>query len=148
MSNDSSTGRSGFTVAFFKFFGGLDLGHFLVRSTYNVSETGELSVTLKQGITTCTSKGEKDKLYLKNRGLISLLNVSYKKASVTFANRFRTMLPKLISEDQSRFIAGRFIETKARCNWKFAKKYIWIFCKCIWVIKQKHSGLDFKKLQF
>jgi len=51
MKNDSSPGNSGFTPAFYKFFG-IDLGHFLVRSVNEAFASGELSPTFKQGVIT------------------------------------------------------------------------------------------------
>jgi hypothetical protein len=113
MSNTSSPGSSGFTAAFFKFFWS-DLGHFLVRSINHGFETGELSVTQKQGIITCIPKGDKDKMYLKNWRPISLLNVSYKIASSCIANRLKTVLHKIISEDQTGFLSGRFMGENIR----------------------------------
>jgi hypothetical protein len=66
MSNHSSPGISGFTAAFYKVFL-KDIGHFLVRSVNHAFDTGELSISQKQGIITCIPKqGDKDKLQLKN----------------------------------------------------------------------------------
>jgi hypothetical protein len=113
MSNTSSPGSSGFTAAFLNFFWS-DLGHFLVRSINHGFETGELSVTQKQGIITCIPKGDKDKMYLKNWRPISLLNVSYKIASSCIANRLKTVLHKIISEDQTGFLSGRFMGENIR----------------------------------
>ena len=108
MSNHSSQGSSGFTVAFHKFFW-IDIGHFLVRSLTESFHSKELSITLKQGVITCIPKGNKDKLYLKNWRPISLLNVEYKLASASIAARIKSVLTKLTSEDQSGFIPGRFL---------------------------------------
>ena len=108
MSNHSSPGSSGFTVAFHKFFW-IDIGHFLVRSLTESFHSKELSITLKQGVITCIPKGNKDKLYLKNWRPISLLNVEYKLASASIAARIKSVLTKLISKGQSGFIPGRFI---------------------------------------
>ena len=113
MRNDSSPGSSGFTTAFYKFFWN-DIGGFLVRAVNFAFESGELSVTLKQGIITCIPKGDKDKLYLKNWRPISLLNVSYKMASAVIANRLKTVLSYIISEDQTGFLPGRFIGDNIR----------------------------------
>ena len=43
-----------------------------------------------------------------------LLNTVYKLASAAIGNRIKTVLPKLINKDQSRFLAGRFIGENTR----------------------------------
>jgi len=102
MSNNSSPGISGFTSAFYKVFW-IDISIFLVRSMNYSFEMGELSISQKQGVITCIPKGNKDKLLLKNWRPISLLNVGYKIASASIANRMKKVLDTLISETQSVF---------------------------------------------
>ena len=113
MSNNKSPGLSGFTVEFFKFFW-VDIGVFLVRSLNYGLKKGELSVSQKQGVITCIPKGNKDKCYLKNWRPISLLNVSYKIASASIANRLKGFLANLINEDQTGFISNRYISENTR----------------------------------
>ena len=87
---------------------------FLVRSincSYNIKS---LSNTQKQGLITCIPKGNKSKHYLKNWRPISLLNVEYKIASACIAERIKTVLPKLINEDQTGFMQGRYIGENIR----------------------------------
>ena len=45
---------------------------------------------------------------------ITLLNVIYKIASGCIANRLKSVLPKLISSDQTGFISGRYIGENTR----------------------------------
>jgi hypothetical protein len=113
MSNNKSPGLSGFTVEFFKFFW-VDIGVFLVRSLNYGLRKGELSISQKQGVITCIPKGNKDKCYLKNWRPISLLNVSYKIASASIANRLKGLLANLINEDQTGFISKRYIGENTR----------------------------------
>ena len=113
MSNNKSPGLSGFTVEFFKFFW-VDIGVFLVRSLNYGLRKGELSISQKQGVITCIPKGNKDKCYLKNWRPISLLNVSYKIASASIANRLKGLLANLINEDQTGFISNRYIGENTR----------------------------------
>ena len=113
MKNNKSPGSDGFTAEFFKFFW-KDLGYFIVRSINYSFSKGELSSTQKEGIITCIPKGKKDKQYLKNWRPISLLNVVYKLASACIANRLKGVLPKLIHEDQTGFISGRYIGENIR----------------------------------
>ena len=113
MKNNKSPGSDGFTAEFFKFFW-QDIGTFVVRSINNSFQKGELPQTQKEGLITCIPKGQKDKQYLKNWRPISLLNVTYKLASACIANRIKTVLPKLINEDQTGFIKGRYIGENIR----------------------------------
>lgn len=59
-------------------------------------------------------KGDKPKQYLKNWRPITLLNVVYKLASGCIAERLKTVLSKLISNDQTGFISGRYIGENTR----------------------------------
>ena len=111
--NNTSPGFDGFTYEFFKFFW-KDLGHFLVRAINVCFNQGKLTESLRRGVITCLPKGNKDKQYLKNWRPISLLNTSYKLASSCIAERLKLVLPKLINEDQTGFISGRFIGENIR----------------------------------
>ena len=113
MKNNKSPGSDGFTTEFFKFFWP-DLGDFLVRAINNSFELGELSATQKEGVVICIPKGDKDKQQIKNWRPITLLNVTYKIASSCIANRIKQVLPKLINEDQTGFISGRYIGENIR----------------------------------
>ena len=57
----------------------------------------------------CIPKRNKDKQLLKNWRPISLLNVVYKIGSACIANRLKVVLPTLINEDQTGFMANKFI---------------------------------------
>ena len=103
----------GFTVEFFKFFW-VDIGQFTLRSLNFGYRTGSLSITQKQGIITCIPKPNKPRINLKNWRPISLLNVTYKLASAVISNRLKTVLDKVIHENQKGFIAGRFLGENVR----------------------------------
>jgi hypothetical protein len=113
MNNNTSPGNDGFTAEFFKFFW-IDIGTLLVRSINYAYSIGELSITQKQGVITCIPKGNKDKSYLKNWRPISLLNVAYKIASAAIAQRIKSNLNSIISEDQTGFLPGRLMATNIR----------------------------------
>ena len=113
MNNDKSPGNSGFTVEFYKVFWKY-IGYFLVRSLNKGFLKGELSITQKQGVITCIPKGDKDKLLLKNWRPISLLNVCYKIASGSIANRLKNCLGSIINDDQTGFLKDRFIVENTR----------------------------------
>ena len=146
-----------------------------MRSINHGYRTGELSVTQKQGIITRLPKPSKCKhFFLKNWRPISLLNVVYKMASAVIANRIKTVLDKLISEEQKGFILGRFIgenvrtiydilfETKSQeipglissidfekafdnVSWKFIHK-VFVFLIFVILGLQLFPGLDFFRM--
>ena len=113
MKNNKSPGPDGFSSEFFKFFW-KDLGIFLVRSWNLAFTTNELSLTQRQGVITILPKADKPREYLKDWRPISLLNVSYKILSGVLSGRMKSVLPKLINEDQKGFISGRFISDNTR----------------------------------
>ena len=114
MKNGKSPGNDGFAIEFFKFFWP-DLGHFILRSLNFAYRNDCLSVTQKQGIITCIPKPNKSRNFLKkNWRPISLLNVIYGLASSVIANRLKTVLNRIIYEDQKGFISGRFIGENMR----------------------------------
>ena len=113
MKNEKSPGQDGFTVEFFKFFW-VDLGQFILRSLNYAHREGSLSVTQKMGIITCLPKPDKNRQYLKNWRPISLLNVIFKLASSVIANRIKSVLNKIIHEDQKGFISWRFLGENIR----------------------------------
>ena len=113
MNNEKSPGTDGFSAEFFKFFWN-QIGPFVVRSLNEAYQDGELSATQKEGLITCIPKGDKPKEYIKNWRPISLLNVVYKIGSSCIANRIKQVLPSLISEDQTGFMANRYMGDNIR----------------------------------
>ena len=113
MKNFKSPGTDGFNAEFYKAFWGR-LGYLVVRAINASYKKGILTPTQRQGIITCIPKGDKPKEYIKNWRPISLLNVLYKIGSGCIANRIKGVLPKLINEDQSGFISGRYIGDNIR----------------------------------
>ena len=69
--------------------------------------SGQMSVTQIQGVIACIPKEGKDKQFLKNWRPITLLNTVYKISSSCIAARLKTVLPKLIGDDQKGFLKGR-----------------------------------------
>ena len=113
MTNNKSPGSSGFSAEFYKCFW-KQLGDFVCRALNHAFISGNLSITQTQGIITCIPKGDKPKQYLKNWRPITLLNTIYKIGSGCIANRLKIHLDKLINNDQTGFIKGRFIGENIR----------------------------------
>ena len=88
---------------------------FFVRNALNSCfKKGILSTTLKESIITCLRKGNKDRKFLKNWRLISLLCSTYKLASLSIATRIKPQLDKIISKNQTGFLKGRLISDCTR----------------------------------
>lgn len=113
MQNGKSPGSDGFGAEFFKFFW-KQIGPFVVRALNEAYRDGELSTTQKEGVITCIPKEDKPKEFVKNWRPISLLNVIYKIGSSCIANRIKAVLPKLVHEDQTGFIANRYMGDNIR----------------------------------
>lgn len=103
----------GFRLNFFNFFF-KDLKVFIKNSINEGYKLGNLSVTQREGLITCLPKGDKPRQFLKNWRPITLLNVVYKIASGCIAERIKSTLSKLISNDQTGFISGRYIGENTR----------------------------------
>ena len=71
-------------------------------------------MTQRRGIITLIPKKHKPVNKLKNWHPITLLNYDYKIASKCIANRIQKILPKLIYNDQTGFLKGRFIGENIR----------------------------------
>ena len=116
MKNNKSPGTDGFTSEFFKFFYN-DIKAFIKRALNEGFVEGKLSITQRQGLITCLPKGDKPEQFLKNWRPITLLNVIYKIASACIAERIKTTLTELISDDQTGFISGRYIGENTRLTY-------------------------------
>ena len=113
MKNCKSPGLDGYTVEFFKHFW-KDISFFLLRYLNFAFMSGRMSEIHKLGVISLIPKNNKERLYLRNWRLISLLNVTYKIASACIANRLKKVLPFLINENQKGFMEGRFIGENIR----------------------------------
>lgn len=113
MKNGKSPGTDGFGAEFYKFFW-KKLGPFVVRALNKSFRDGELSATQREGLITCIPKPDKQREYIKNWRPISLLNVLYKIGAACIANRIKKILPNLICEDQTGFIANRYLGDNIR----------------------------------
>ena len=103
MKNGKVPGIDGFPVEFFKVFWN-NLKDFVLRAYKWSYKMGNMTITLRQCVISCIPKGNKSRMLLKNWHPISLLSVVYKIISSD----------NLVSETQTRFVAGRFIGENSR----------------------------------
>jgi hypothetical protein len=113
MKNGKSPGNDGYPAEFYKIFWH-DIKDILLASFKQSFNDGHLSVSQKQGVLTLLPKKGKDSRLLKNWRPISLLNTDYKILSTCIANKLKPHLPKLINEDQTGFMKGRYIGENIR----------------------------------
>jgi len=106
-------GSDGLSVEFYLHFWSL-LGEEMTQSFNYAFQRGQMNITQKQGIIKVIPKKKKDKSYLENWRPLTLLNVDYKIATKTMAHRIATVLPKLINEDQTGYVKGRYIGQNIR----------------------------------
>ena len=71
-------------------------------------EIGQLSTSQKRGIIKLIPKKSEELYYIKNWRPLTLLNCGYKIATKAIANHLKTHLHKLINNDQTGFLKGRF----------------------------------------
>jgi hypothetical protein len=120
MKNDKSPGSDGFTTNFYKIFWN-KIGKFVVRALNHAFLSDAFSRNIKLGTIICIPKDNKPNHLLKNWRPITLLNVLYKLASGSIANRLKSVLDKLISRDQTGFVKGRYIGENTRLLYDIMK---------------------------
>ena len=113
MDPDKTPGTDGLPAEFYKLFWN-DISIYLLSALNLAYESGCLSVTQKRGIIKLIPKKDVEPFYIKNWRPITLLNTDYKIAAKAIANRIKTVLPKLINNDQTGFMKGRFIGENIR----------------------------------
>ena len=90
------------------------IGNFLIKVLNYGLNKGELSFSQKQAVITLIEKEGKDRRFVKNLRLISLLNTDYNIISKVLATRICSVIPSLIHSDQHGFVKGRFIGESVR----------------------------------
>ena len=113
MAPEKTPGTDGLPCEFYKVFWN-DLAEILVNALNHSFETGMLSISQRRGIVKLIPKKDADLKLIKNWRPITLLNCDYKIATKAIASRINTLLPNLISDDQTGFVKNRFIGENIR----------------------------------
>ena len=113
MQNNKSPGSDGISTEFFKIFWN-DIKTFLVNSLNYSFQNKNMTDLQKQSIITLLPKSGKNTTVLDSWRPISLLNVDYKIATKSIANRIKPVLPSIIPPSQTGFIKGRYIGENIR----------------------------------
>ena len=113
MSLNKTPGSDGLPVEFYKVFWSNISDHLLNALNYAYHK-GQLSVSQKRGVIKLIPKKDAEPYYVKNWRPITLLNCDYKIAAKAIANRLKNVIPKIINNDQTGFLKGRFIGENIR----------------------------------
>ena len=106
MASEKSPGTDGLPSEFYKVFWE-EIGESLTSALNFSFEIGQLPISQ-------LPKKDADHNLIKNWRPLTLLNCDYNIASKAIANRIKTVLPELISDDQSGFIKNRCISDNIR----------------------------------
>ena len=86
----------------------------LMESVNQAFHTKILSISQRQAVIKLIEKKDRDKRYISNWRPISLLNVDTKILSKAISNKLKTVLPTLISSQQTAYVKNRFIGESGR----------------------------------
>ena len=113
LKNGKTPGLDGLPVDFYKFFW-KNIKHLIVDSIAYSFEKGTLTNNQKNGILTLIPKKDKDRMFLKNWRPLTLLTTDYKIITKILAMHMSKVLPKIIDNDQTGYLKGRYIGENIR----------------------------------
>ena len=113
MDHGKTPGSDGLPAEFYKTFW-KELSSLLINALNFAYDTETLSITQRRGIIKLIPKKDSDPHFIENWRPLSLLNCDYKVAAKAIANRIKSVISKLINNDQTGFIKGRFIGENIR----------------------------------
>ena len=115
--NDMKLGKvpgcDGLTVEFYRHFFD-DLKIPLYEMYVDILSAGIMTNSMRRGLISLLPKRNKNILKINGYRLLTLLSNDYKILAKLFANRMKKVLPDIIGEQQSGFMAGRKIHTNIR----------------------------------
>ena len=113
MANKKSPGIDGLPADFYKVFWSRIQGFLYEAFQFSLNKK-KLYSSARNGMITLIPKKGRERTQIRNWRPITLLNVDYKIYSKAMANRIKLVLPDLIHEDQTGFMAGRNIAENIR----------------------------------
>ena len=111
--NNKSPGNDGLTKEFYETFWD-ELKDSFINSIKLAYQKKALSTSQRQAVIKLIERKDRDKTLLKNWRPISLLNVDLKIISKAFSSRLKTVLPSIMSLEQTAYIKKRFIDQSGR----------------------------------
>lgn len=112
MLNNKAPSVSGFSKEFFRFFWD-DIGDLVVGYVNEAKENGMFFITQRRGVITLIPK-KGDQKFIQNKRAICLLDIVYKTVAKVLASRMMSVMHKLVEQDQTGSIRGRFIGANLR----------------------------------
>lgn len=113
MPNNKCPGLDGLTTKFYKKFWPKIKNYYFAALMYDIQQL-RLHQTARLGLLSLLPKKDKVGLIIKNWRPLTLMNVDYKIYSKALSLRLKEVLPHLIHQDQSGFMAGRDISFNIR----------------------------------
>ena len=113
MKKGKTPGSNGFPAEFFRTFWA-EIGPFLHRAFIASLTQDQCLPSHREGIIKMIPKHGRSPHTMKGWRPITLLNVDYKIVSTAIANRFKSVIDKLISPSQTAYICGRYIGENTR----------------------------------
>ena len=113
MKKEKAPGPDGLSVEIYQAFWE-SIGELLFESLKFSQQSGEMNPSAMRGVLNLIPKANKDSRVLKNLRPITLLNVDYKIMEKLLAKRVQSILPTIIHNDQTGFMAGRSMALNVR----------------------------------
>ena len=111
--SNKSLGNDGLTKEFYETFWD-ELKNSFINSIKLAYQKQALSTSQRQAVINLFEKKDRDKKLLANWRPISSLNIDLKTTSKAYASRLKTVLPSIISSEQTAYIEKRFIDEGGR----------------------------------
>ena len=113
MQNNKTPVNDGLTKEFYEAFWN-EIKHVFLKSLKQAKEKGQLSISQRQAVIKLIEKKDRDKRYIKNWRPISLLNADTKFISKAPAAKLKSVLPTVISSNQTAYVNKQCISESGR----------------------------------